>query len=95
MKEMENRMAQMEEKMATAVLERNLMAEKIAGMDVKNRQVNENVQKIEGEVASGMEKAKEEVKDELRDEMKERENRKESVNRKKSGRIAKRGRIGK
>ena len=37
------------------------------------------MQKIEGEVATGMEKAKEEVKDEMRDEMKKREENKENI----------------
>ena len=73
MKEMDSRMEQMETKLQTAELERKVLAEKVKNMESKNRQVDENVQKMEGEVASGMEKAKEEVKDEMRDEMKKRE----------------------
>ena len=79
MKDMEERMVKMEANLATAVLERNCMKEKIANLETKNRQVDENVQKMEGEVAAGMEKAKEEVKDEMRDEMKEREEKKENI----------------
>ena len=48
-------------------------------MESKNRQVNENVQKMEGEVATGMEKAKEEVKDEMRGELREREDKKHNL----------------
>ena len=44
-----------------------------------SRQVNEDVQKIEGEVSSGMEKVMKEVKDEMRDEMKEREEIKDNI----------------
>ena len=79
MKEMEKRMTQMETKLVTAELERKHMTEKIANLESKNRQVKENVKKMEGEVTSGMEKAKEEVKDEMRDEMKKREDNKESI----------------
>ena len=41
--------------------------------------MNEDVQKIEGEVSSGMEKVMKEVKDEMRDEMKEREEIKDNI----------------
>ena len=66
-------MAMMENKLKTAELERKCMTEKIQNLEARNRQVGEDVQKIEGEVASGMEKAKAEVKDEMRDEIKRRE----------------------
>ena len=79
MKEMDSRMEQMETKLQTAELERKVLAEKVKNMESKNRQVDENVQKMEGEVASGMEKAKEEVKDEMRDEMKKREEKKDNI----------------
>ena len=79
LKDMEERMNKMAADLATAVLERNWMKEKITVLESKNRQVDANVQKMEGEVAAGMEKAKEEVKDELRDEMKEREEKKENL----------------
>ena len=79
MKDMEAKMTQMEGKLATAELERKYMDEKIKNLESKNRQVKENVQKMEGEVATGMEKAKEEVKDEMRDEMKKREENKENI----------------
>ena len=78
-KELENKMIKMEADLATAALERKLMAEKLNNLESKNRQVDENVQRVEGEVAAGMEKAKEEVKDEMRDEMKEREDKKENI----------------
>ena len=79
MKEMEAKMMQMEAKLTTAVLEGKVMAEKIQNLEAKNKQVGENVQKMEGEVASGMEKAKEEVKDELREEMQKREENRENI----------------
>ena len=79
MKEMDSRMEQMETKLQTAELERKVLAEKVKNMESKNRQVDENVQKMEGKVASGMEKAKEEVKDEMRDEMKKREEKKDNI----------------
>ena len=79
MRDMEARMTQMETKLATAELEKKVMAEKIKNLESKNRQVEGNVQKIEGEVATGMEKAKEEVKDELREETKKREENKENI----------------
>lgn len=79
MREMEERMTKMQADLATAMLERNLMKEKITNLENKNRQVDESVQKMEGEVAAGMEKAKEEVKDEMRDERKEREEKKENI----------------
>ena len=41
--------------------------------------MKENVQKIEGEVASGMEKAKEKMKDEMREEMQKRDENKENI----------------
>ena len=72
-------MTQMESQLKTAELERKVTAEKITNLESKNRQVNENVQKMEGEVATGMEKAKEEVKDELRGEMREREDKKHNI----------------
>ena len=76
MKEAKERIAKLEDRLLTAELERNLLTEKINGMESKTKQVNENVMKMENEVASGMEKAKEEVKDEMRDEMRAREERK-------------------
>ena len=79
MKEMEKRMMKMEAELATAVLERKVTAEKIVNLETKNRQVNENVQKMEGEVAAGMEKAKEEVKDEMKEEMEKREAKKANI----------------
>ena len=51
MKEMEKRMMKMEAELATALLERKVTAEKIVNLETKNRQVNENVQKMEGEVS--------------------------------------------
>ena len=79
MRDMEARMTSIESKLQTAELEKMVMAEKIKNLELKNRQVNEEVQKIEVEVSSGMEKAKEEVKDEMRDEMKEREAIKDNI----------------
>ena len=79
LKEMKKDMMAMEQRLATAMLERNCMTAKIENLESKNRQVNENVQKMEGEVASGMVKAKEEVKDEMRDEMKAREEKKDNI----------------
>ena len=60
------------------------MAEKIVNLESKNRQVNENLQKMEGEVAAGMEKAMEEVKDEVevkdeKDEIEKREQKKSNI----------------
>ena len=79
MKDMEAKIAAMETKLTIAGLERKCMTEKIENLEARNRQVGENVQKMEGEVASGMEKAKEEIKDEMRDEMKRREENKDKV----------------
>ena len=73
MRDMEARMTSIESKLQTAEPEKMVMTEKIKNLESKNRQVNEDVQKIEGEVSSGMEKAKEEVKDEMRDESKARQ----------------------
>ena len=74
MKESMERIKKLEQRLTTADLERKCLTEKISAMENQNRQVNENVMKIETEVASGMVKAKEEVKGELRDEIKAREN---------------------
>ena len=71
MKEMEQKMMKIQAEMATAALERECMREKISNLEAKNRQVDESVQRVEGNVAAGMEKAKEEVKDEMRDEMRD------------------------
>ena len=79
MKDMEAKMTQMEMQLRTAELERKIMAEKIENMENKNRQVKENVRNLEGEVTSGMEKAKEEVKVELRGEMREREEKRNNI----------------
>ena len=79
MREMQLKIEKMEADQATAALERAVMAEKIKNMENKNRQVDESVQKMEEEVATGMEKAKEEVKDEMRGEIKEREEKKENI----------------
>ena len=79
MRDMEKRMLAMEQKLTTVELERKCMTAKIESLESKNHQVNENVQKMEGEVASGMEKAKEEVKGEMREEMKGREEKKENI----------------
>ena len=79
MKEMEKKMTKMVTELATASLERKVMAEKLENLESKNRQVNENVQKMEGEVAAGMEKAKEEVKDEMKEEMEKREMKKANI----------------
>ena len=69
----------MEAELVTAALERKVMAGKIENLESKSRQVNENVQKMEGEVAAGMEKAKEEVKDEMKEEMEKREKKKSNI----------------
>ena len=79
MKDMEAKMSKMEAQLQTAVLERKILAEKIENMENKNRQVKENVMNLEGEVTSGMEKAKEEVKVELRGEMREREEKRNNI----------------
>ena len=79
MKDMGAKMTQMEVQLRTAELERKLMAEKIVNLENKNRQVKENVMNLEGEVTSGMVKAKEEVKDEMRGEMREREEKKNNI----------------
>ena len=83
MREMQLKVDKMQADLTTASLERRIMAEKIEHMETKNRQVDESVQKIEGEVVAGMAKAKEEVKDEMkgemREEMKEREEKKENI----------------
>ena len=79
MRDMEAKMLQMEAQLRTGELERKLMAEKIENMENKNRQVKENVMSLEGEVTSGMEKAKEEVKVEMRGEMREREEKKNNL----------------
>ena len=79
MKDMEKRMSVIEQQLTTAMLERKCMTAKIEHLESKDKQVNENLQKMEGEVASGMEKAKEEVKGEMRDELKEREDKKENI----------------
>ena len=73
------RIKKLEQRLVTADLERKCLTEKINAMENQNKQVNENVSKIETEVASGMEKAKEEVKGEMRDEMKEREDKKGNI----------------
>ena len=79
MKDMESRMATMEAMLLTAVLERKVLTEKLVNIELKNRQVNESVEKIEGEVASGMVKAKEEVIGEMRGEMNQQEEKKENI----------------
>ena len=79
MKDMEARMVQMETQLQTVFLERKILAEKIENMEIKNRQVKENVRKMEGEVTAGMEKAKEEVKVELRGETREIEEKKNNI----------------
>ena len=79
MKELEAKISTMESKLTIASLERKCMTEKIQNLEERNRQVGEEVQKIEGEVASGMERAKEEVKDEMRDELKRREENKDKI----------------
>ena len=79
MNEAIKRMKKLEQRLVTADLERKCMAEKVNAMETQNRQVNENVSKIETEVASEMEKAKEEVKGEMRDEMKERDDEKGNI----------------
>ena len=79
MKEIEKKVMNMQAVLATAELERKVMAEKIINLESKNKLVNENVQKMEGEVAAGMEKAKEEVKDEMKDEMEKREKKKSNI----------------
>ena len=79
MKEMGTKVLKMETELATAKLEHQVLAEKVVNLELKSRQVEGNVQKMEGEVALGMVKAKEEVKDEMRDEMKERESKKENI----------------
>ena len=85
MKEMEKKMMKMETELATAAaLDRKVMAEKVVNLESKNRQVNENLQKMEGEVAAGMEKAMEEVKDEVevkdeKDEIEKREQKKSNI----------------
>ena len=51
MRDMEKRMQAMEQKLTTEELERKCMTAKIESLESKNHQVNENVQKMEGEVA--------------------------------------------
>ena len=79
MKDMEARMKQTEALLKTAELERKVLTEKFENLESRNRQVGENVKKIEVEVTSGMEKAKEEVKDEMRDETREREEKRTNI----------------
>lgn len=79
MRDMEARMLMLENKLKTSELERKCMAAKIENLESRNKQVKENVEKMEGEVASGMVKAKEEVKDEMRDETRKREENKDKI----------------
>ena len=50
-----NKIMKLEQRLTTAELERKCLTEKIEGMENKTRQVNENVMKMEKEVATGME----------------------------------------
>ena len=79
MQESIERIKKLEQRLTTAELERRCLTEKVNAMEAQNKQVNDNVMKIETEVASGMEKAKEEVKGEMRDEMKSREDKKGNI----------------
>ena len=79
MQESMDQIRKLEQRLVTPDLERKCMTEKISAMENQNKQVNENVMKMETEVATGMVKAKEEVKGEMRDEMKSRENNKGNI----------------
>ena len=79
MQESIERIKKLEQRLVTADLERKCLTEKINAMETQNRQVNENVMKIETEVATRMEKAKEEVKGEMRSEMQSRDDKKENI----------------
>ena len=79
MRESLDRIQKLEQRLVTAELERNCLTEKIKGIESRNKKVDENVTKIETEVAAGMEKAKEEVKDEMRIEMQARDDIKDNI----------------
>ena len=74
-----DKIQKLEHRLVTADLERKCLTEKINGIESQNKQVSENVMRMETEVATGMGKAKEEVKGEMRDELKAREDIKDNI----------------
>ena len=75
MKEVEQRMTELENRLKTAELERNALAAKIERIEGKADQVKEKVVVIEKDIESGMEKAMIDAKEGMTAEMKEREER--------------------
>ena len=60
-------------------MEKETLAQKIENMELRTSKVKEDLEGVEKEVVSGMEKAKEEVKKDMGREMKEREERSQNV----------------
>ena len=60
-------------------MEKETLAQKVENMEMKTSKVKEDLEGVEKEVVSGMEKAKEEVKKDMGREMKEREERSQNV----------------
>ena len=75
MKDMEEKMLVLENRVTVLELEKETLAEKVVSMEMKTSKVEEGLEGVEKEVVNGMEKAKEEVKKDMGREMKEREER--------------------
>ena len=79
MKDMEEKILVLENRLTVVELEKETLAEKVVSMEMKTSKVEVGLEGVEKEVVSGMEKAKEEVKKDMGREMKEREERSMNV----------------
>ena len=79
MKEMQEKVEMLGDRVAVLEMEKETLAQKIENMELRTSKVKEDLEGVEKEVVSGMEKAKEEVKKDMGREMKEREERSQNV----------------
>ena len=79
MKDMDERMITLSNRVMVLELEKEAMAQKIVNMELKTTKVKEDLEGMGKEVESGMEKAKEEVIKDMGKEMKEREERGQNI----------------
>ena len=79
MRDLEKKMAEMEDEMKRADLEHKTLVAKVEKMESNSDQVKDKVTDMKKEMESGMEKAKKEMKDEMESERKEREERSENL----------------
>ena len=78
-REVEARMATLEDELKKAKTEREALEAKVQRMESKSDQVKDKMVGMEKEIEAGMERTKKEVRDEMESERKEREERSENV----------------